>query len=384
MAKKRLASLLFLITLVTLLSIAFGQIIKISLVTPLDLFVFLLVSIWLLGKPIFKAKLTLPIFAFAGIGFFSLLINSQNLTPNQFFVSFLYLERWVFLAGIYFVVRDFDNRAKQLLLFWLAIAGVLTAALGIAQYFLYPDLRNLFYAGWDEHLYRVFGTFLDPNFAGAFFVLAFILILGLILKYKSRVLIIGLALTFIATLFTYSRSAYLMFVITISVFLILVGKKRLLVVILILFVAGVLLLPKNLPSEGVNLLRIASIQSRHDSAQNALTIFKDDPVFGVGFNAYRYAQLRYGFIEKADVHSGGGTDNSFLFVLATTGIVGLLVFIYLLYKILAVAKITNTITSKIVVAGILGLCVNSFFINSLFYESILAWFWVLIGAMEKK
>ena len=37
--------------------------------------------------------------------------------------------------------------------------------------FVYPDLRNLWYLGWDPHYYRVFATLLDPNYVGILLVL---------------------------------------------------------------------------------------------------------------------------------------------------------------------------------------------------------------------
>ncbi len=55
----------------------------------------------------------------------------------------------------------------------------------------------------------------------------------------------------------------------------------------------------------------------------------------MGFNSYRYAQEHFipngNSIEKS--HAGAGTSNSYLFILATTGIVGLAAFIYFGSKI---------------------------------------------------
>ena len=67
--------------------------------------------------------------------------------------------------------KDFKSLVKKLIIF----IGIFIVGLGFIQFLFYQSLRNLFYLGWDEHLYRMFSIFLDPNFAGAFFVLYYFL-----------------------------------------------------------------------------------------------------------------------------------------------------------------------------------------------------------------
>lgn len=390
------------LTIILILTLAFGQLVRIPLgflgydnifVTPLDVASLLLFLFWILSKPnITRSKLSKPIIIFAAVCFLSLVINSQYLLPNELFASFLYLLRWFVLASVYFIVSDFDKKVKQKLKIILLFTGFATVLLGLTQYIFYPDLRNLYYAGWDEHLYRVFSIFLDPNFAGVFFVLTIILMMGMFYEKISKVwrvtISIGIILATAATLLTYSRSAFLTLFAATAIFLWLVNKKRLIVVFYLFFAVGIFLLPKNLPSEGVNLSRTASITARQQSMKKTIAIFKDNPLFGVGFNAYRYAQKRYGFLEETNwqtVHSGAGTDNSFLFVLATTGIIGFIAFANLLYAFVKNTLILqNTIFSRVVFVSIIAITIDSFFVNSLFYESILAWMWILVALMENK
>lgn len=143
-----------------------------------DILLVIVISIFILNSAFkkniqkkFNSPLSVPIALFASIGLFSLVINSIYLKQAEFFTSFLYLLRWVLYAGVYFVVRSFDSYFKSKILILLVIAGMIIVAGGYLQYFLYPSLRNLYYLGWDEHLYRMFSSFLDPNFAGIFFVL---------------------------------------------------------------------------------------------------------------------------------------------------------------------------------------------------------------------
>lgn len=371
--------LLFLI----IVALPLGEIARISVseiaVTLMDISVVALVGLWFFKKRrIPKAGLKKPLGIFIGLLFFSLLVNSTRLEFRELFISFLYMVRWIFYVFLYFIVFDL-NRFKPQIEKWMITGGFVIVLIGFIQYFLYPDLRNLFYAGWDEHLYRMFSTFLDPNFAGTFFVLFFMFLMDkLLIKDKNLVLKIILVLTFIAIILTFSRSAYIAFIVAV-IFLSTLNKRKifgLLVVtvfVLSVSIASVMVLK----SEGTNLLRKASSEARIESMNKAIKIIKDYPIFGVGFNSYRYAQQDYGFINESKmlVHSAAGTDNSFLFILATSGVVGSLAFIYLYYKVFM-------INSNLLKVSLISLFVNSLFVNSLFFPPIMIWMWILIALRE--
>ncbi|HSX08851.1 MAG TPA: O-antigen ligase family protein, partial [Candidatus Saccharimonadales bacterium] len=150
-------------------------------------------------------------------------------------------------------------------------------------------------------------------------------------------------------------------------------------------------------SEGTNLFRTTSSNARVATSQDALIIFQKNPILGVGFNAYRYARLTHPLTclpagrssskggETLTVdHGGAGTDNSFLFVLATTGIVGFVAYLYLLWSMVKVGKtnLGENPYSAVLIASLIALCVDSFFINSLFYPFILVWVWIVIALTE--
>ena len=109
------------------------------------------------------------------------------------------------------------------------------------------------------------------------------------------------------------------------------------------------------------------------SWKNSIQIFKENPFLGIGFNLYRYKQLDYGFITYDELysHSSAGADSSLLFVLATTGIVGVLVYI--------VSFIISFFHGDTVAKAVLpSLFVESFFINSLFYPQIMFLMFIVI------
>ncbi len=341
---------------------------------------FALSSIVMFKGRIKRPRLTKPILIFSSAALLSLALNFTNLKTDELLVSFLYLLRWVIYAGVYFIVSNFDKNFKNKVPNMLVTVGGVMLSVGFFQYLWYPNLRNLYYLGWDEHLYRMFSTFLDPNFAGAFFVLYFLFVLDTFLKKRNKWLIILLTATFLGIILTFSRSAYLMLFAGSLTYLLFKGKKKLILGFVFLFVLAVSLLSMvGLKSEGTNLLRTASGAARIATAKDAMFIFKENPIFGVGFNAYQFASERYGFSKQSKYpdHAASGTDNSFLFILATTGLVGLGTYLYLLFKIISKSK-----KSAVIVSSFIALIFGSLFINSLFYTFIMLWMWILVGLSE--
>lgn len=353
---------------------------------------------------LFKGKFTLPIFLFFIIGFISLVINFNHLKINEFFLSLSYLLRWILYAGLYFVVNSFSAKFKNKIIYLLIISGGLLVLFGFIQYFFYSNLRNLYYLGWDDHMYRMFSTFLDPNFAGAFLVLYLIFLSGIFLYFLKNQQNNLAILTIIVLLFslssiylTFSRSALIMLLVTVFTFSMLIKKIKLFLGLIVISFLVILISSKNFYIENINLFRTFSSNERFKSAKDALIIIEKKPMLGIGFNAYRYAQVRYNlrYYENAFnkySHADAGADNSFLFVLATTGILGFGAYLYLLYKIIKYSFVKYKTSKKysldyflsvIIISSLVGIIIDSMFINSLFYGFIVIWIWVIVGLLKK-
>ncbi|HZQ29513.1 MAG TPA: O-antigen ligase family protein [Patescibacteria group bacterium] len=379
-----------LISIIFLILLPLGQWIRLDLnnglsLVPLDLGIAALsVIFFLTNYRKITGKFYKPIMLFMAALFLSLFLNFGSLELKQFLISGAYLLRLGFYFAIYFLILN-SKKVKQKLPSLMLISGTLLLIIGFIQYAFYPDLRNLYYLGWDEHLYRLFSSFLDPNFAGSFFVLFFVFLIGTLNKNKFKYLLSGLSV--LAVFLTYSRSGYVMLITSTIVFFLLKGKYTFIIGFVLVFLITLVAISKlSHSSEGTNLLRLASTEARVDSAKNAIAIFKNSPIFGVGFDSYRYAQHRYGFLNKnwENVHSGAGTDNSFLFILATSGMVGFLAYIYLLLSILKNSLRSKDRYSIILFSSLVGLIINSLFVNSLFYPAILLWLMALLGLRENK
>ncbi len=361
-----------------------------------DILIGFLVISWLAfhiltKRPFQKNRLAKPIFIFSFLAGLSLLVNFFNFSFREVVVSGLYLLRWIFYAGVYLVVSELVMLRYLDISKWkrgLISVGSAAAVLGLVQYFLYPDLRNLAYLGWDPHKYRVFGTFFDPAFLGLILVLTIILIVdNLLSKIATRRLLLYafyllLSTCYLTLALTYSRSSYLAYLVGVGIIAWMKKSARIFMAAVLLGVLTVFLLPRPPGSEGVRLEREESIKGRIKNWQESLIIFKDKPLLGVGFDTYRYVQRNYGFLNQADwqeSHAGAGADSSLLFVLATTGILGLAAFSYLTYM-----TYTTYRKNLVITASLGALFIGSWFTNSLFYSWIMLWLWVLLGITEDK
>ena len=322
----------------------FGQIIRLGILHPIDIVVGIgaaYVIIKCLPKPsVFKY-------------FFNfLLIAAFTWVLGATFYGFLYLIRLG--AYFYFSVFIFNLKNKKTLPSFLIALSLFSALFGWIQYFWFPSFKSFMVWGWDEHLYRIAGTFLDPAF------LALILVFGIILSRKTLITLF-LALTLA---FTYSRAGYLAFTAA------MLFQKRFLLIFAFLLL--ILFLPRP-AGEGVMLERTASIINRFNNYKQTLNIFEKNSLFGVGYNNLCSAKN-----SDFSSHSCFGSDSSLLFILATTGVIGFISFIYLVFGI------SRYLTSYIFYPTSIALLVHSLFSNSLFYPWVLGWLMILLGSKIKR
>ncbi len=326
----------------------------------------------------------------------SLISQITRLRMGQIGISGLYLLRFGVYAGLLpvFALDKRLNKLGRLGLWW---AGLGIAVLGLSQYFLYPDLRNLYYLGWDPHAYRVFGTFLDPNFTGIILVLEFFLTWYLWLgkNLSKMIFVLGLVISFMTLLLTYSRGSYLAFIAGVLVLVFwlnisLIRKIGLVSLGGVVFCALLWFLPRP-GGEGVNLLRTLSVFSRIENSQEAWNIFLSSPAIGIGFNALRYWRDQTNLTPGTQSlsHSGAGFHNSWLFVLATTGIMGFFAYIWIWAKVLGMGKIKfisqiwDKSGKQLLFVSAVAVFTHSLFDNSLFYPYVMTWMWILAGSTVK-
>ena len=401
--------ILEILIIISLLLFPLGELVRIEIfknitLHPIDISMSLLLVYWVYlqiknKKNIFKAEGSRSIMIFSAVALISLLVNLGWLKINEFITSIMYLVRWLLFASVYFAVKDSSVYFKKKILGkLLVLVGVIVLILGLMQFFFYSDLIILYKFGWDKHVYRMFSSFLDPNFAGTFFVLYLLFVGSLsfdnIRRKKYRLVFLYLtiaSITLIAIYMTYSRSALLMLLVSSTIFFFLIKMKRLIFIMIAVTLLYVYIVSPNFYIENTNLLRVNSSKERIKSAGVAMQIIEKNMVFGVGFNAYRYALEKYNFRAPKTLypsHADAGTDNSFLFILATSGVVGLLaylsIFFLLFKKVYREAIDGKNILAAAVFSSGIGLIVNAQFINSLFFWPVMFWMWIMLAIIDSK
>lgn len=328
---------------------------------------------------------------FVLIAILSLVFSPLNLTHSEILISFSYTIRLsAFILFSLLIYSKVFFKKEHNISFILISSSTILATLGILQILFIPDLSFLQSLGWDPHYFRAASTFLDPNFLGAFLVLALIL-----LSQKSQRInkwtSIKFIILYIAIFATFSRSSYLMFFVSFVILSLL--QKSLKLLLLTFLLTSVLLIGfygyTQAVSKPRNINREVSASSRLSTWQQGIKIFKQSPIIGVGFNSYRYALRQYNLAEDDFNNTRGASanDSSLLFVLTTTGLAGFityLTFLYLVIKRGLSVFFSGNYFGAVVVAGIGGLLIHSIFNNTLFYPPILAWMALCLSQLNPK
>jgi O-antigen ligase len=417
----------FLISTLLFVAVAFGQVLKISVVPNTNfsvnvvdltasLFALFFLT-YLLAKrqlktfleAIWSNKIWQGFFIFIIWALIALLLNSWHYAPKDVLTAFSYWGRFfaVFTtaSGVYYLFKESKSEVRRLFVNNFLLWGAVLTVLGYVVLILFPDFSFMVPYGWDPHLNRLLSTFYDPNFFGGFLALVMAVILGQLNQenYKQKkILIFLLLLCWVALYLTYSRSAWFAGAITLTVVAWPKGWK-LSLAILVAFMM-ITLIPNRLSDRfsqagsffdkdsfdsSLNLNEISenadpSAASRSASLKRALELGERSWLIGVGYNAYGPGLIRYNIVdgEKYKGRSTQGSDSSILNVFATTGIIGLVLFIRFLWFFGLNFFGRWRENGKGSLAGAvfgysIGLFAASFFNNTLFYTLIFLPFLIL-------
>jgi len=389
-SKKNINNFTEILIFLFLILFPFGQIIRISLnflgtnivLHPIDFIVGAGLILFIL-KSCKRPRIFGYILSFLGVALFSYLLSYTAFEGERIYVGGLYLLR-LFAYSSFFVLAwnmaKTNRKYPKNLFSSLIIVAFAVSIFGFLQYFLYPDIRSFTIWGWDDHYFRLLGTFLDPGHTSIILVFGFLAALVKYLKEKDKKLLLILAIIIVSITFTYSRAGYL--ALTGGLFAVFSLKKnlRIFFIIILAFVLLVISLPRP-GGEGVKLERTASIVLRMEDYRDTLTIFDKAPLFGVGYNNMCIARAK--FLDQVNLssHACSGSASSLLLVLATTGILGFLTFVNLIQKLVAdLAKNTYGLTF---LSCLVALLIHSLFVNSLFYPWVMVWMGLLLSISLK-
>lgn len=386
-------NLIWFLTIATLLASTLGEFGKYpfgnvgNAVNTLDVLTGITVGVFLIWKIGITKKIDFPkvyyfLIGFMAVGFLSLVVNLN-------FSGVLYLARFILYSLFFWIgyslISDRNFRKNQLNGVVL-VTGLAGAVLGLLQLFFYPDLTFLNRFGYDPHIYRLSGTFLDPNFLGAFLTFGYGVSVIFFLQENLKKYLLAIMMLFISVILTFSRSAWVMLAI-LNIFSIWLLPKKIIIWLVLVGVLVAVFVPKVQERIFGAFTIDISASERFNSWDKGIELFKMNPVFGIGFNNIRSVSMENGLLKPFTAdggNSGAGVDSSWLLIFATTGVLGGVLFGLFYLKIwLDFLKAFLKYNQKeyLIIVGLMtGFFIESQFINSLFYPPVMLIFFLITGA----
>ncbi len=324
------------------------------------------------------------------------LINSINYRDSAK-GGIVRLIQYIFVFFI--IVNELkDKRHLRRIIFFMALGATLSSFDGIWQVSTGKDFIRHYASVINIGLVRATASFKDSNTLGIYLSAIAPLIFGLAIYYFKRIkkiifIFVSLA-ALIGIALTYSRPT-LLAIYAALFFLGLIRKDKVLIGLLFLFtLISPFILPgsvKNWAKQvNYNPLRFMCNDDRIAVYRNSLNMIKAHPLIGVGANTYmkNYKQYKeypeYRNIVTSDYMYA---HNNFLHMAAEIGLIGLAIFIWLLYKLFTeCGNIYRSLNDNFlkVVSLSLSACLIAFLVNgltesSLYYSRVAILFWYIAG-----
>lgn len=317
-----------------------------------------------------------------------LIVNAfitRNTPGPAFFFSFKILEFSLFCLAATDLLKDqkIKKTASLILmfsLFWesLLLIGQFLRQASIGFYFLgertfssaTPSIAHVDLFG--SQLLRPYGTFPHPNVAAAFLLIS-ALILTIINKAnffkKYMLLFIPITVSFIMAVSKTAAASTILAALALT-------KKPQLVILGALMLLTSLFWLKNLPET-----QLATISERITLIQAATDIAAKNPIFGVGSGNFIASLATLNLFTLTQIRLLQPVHNVFFLILSENGLIGLLIFSYLLF---AVAKFAITPQKIALFITLLVLASFDHFLWTLQQGQLLLWLSIAVIASRQQ
>ena len=294
-----------------------------------------------------------------------------------------------FVLSYFVVINTIENEKQfKFILYIFSIAAVITAFYGLYQY-MFGDLYSQ--AWLDKEMFedikmRVYSTFENPNVYGEYLILAIPIIAGLLWTekgiFKKLFWLGSLGVTMLALALTFSRGCWLGIILAIGLLAIMIDRR-----FILLGIVALLFLPFVLPESIIN--RFLSIGNMGDSSTSyrvyiwmgTLAMLADYWFSGTGLGITSFNTIYpiYSYNNISAPHS----HNLYLQLVVEFGIVGLIIFLGMLYNfykemIISICKKKNILTSSLI-AGVSGFMLQSMFDHTWYNYRVVLIFWIIIA-----
>jgi hypothetical protein len=339
----------------------------------------------------------------------SFILSVRLWDPAEMAAGSLYIVRWVILGVVLWLAVEesrtgVESQARALSAILFAASAL--SLLGFVQLAFFPnmsDLKETFpevaESLTDPQVGRLVSTVLDPNLLGVILSPSFVIAVARLVcgpRAGRRPAVISAALILVAMLLTVSRGTLLAAGIGSAVVFALVAPRLLWGLVFAVPGLGLvaprlfqrfqemLWAPDGVPVSvmGFRFQPEPSAYARIGSWLAALRISSEHPLAGVGYNNFGLALLQNH--EKDAVLYGA--DSSLLLILGTCGVVGLFVYLRLLWRIVQDALAGFRIgsdTDRWIPVAILGaftaMMAGSVSTNALIYPPVMIFLWTLAG-----
>jgi O-antigen ligase len=351
-----------------------------------------IILIFLIKKFIFR-KINIPITPLNILLYvFWIVIFISFLRSAHFKESIRGTVRILKYTLFYFSVADFlkEDKKRLIRLFWalIYISGF-SFLNGIFQDIFGFDFLRHRQIDKLDYLHRINASFVTPNDFGAFIIsvlpLTFLFLSREIPKNKKIILFSIFVLGFFCLIRTSSRSAWLGFLIGAIIFFLYFGKRLYILIPLIIFIFFIFSPHALFRITNIFSLEKNTVWERFQLWKGTWNMIKEHPLLGFGINTYSEYFPKYKPPEYPDIRY---THNSYLQMWSEIGIVGLIIFLSIVFTVLGLAfrnlrkKIKLGFRSLILlglIAGNLGFLIQSGLDTNLYSLVLFTLFWLLIA-----
>lgn len=272
----------------------------------------------------------------------------------------------VFILFITFYVLLENFVAREVSVIDIFITYLIGISFVVSLYGLF-QVAGIDFLSWEVRN-SALSTLGRRNFAAEYLVMVIPYVYYLVIKERRWWLYIVLISSVMHLIFTFTRASYLGFFVSSVLFFMFYGikipvRKRLTVVLIILLLSRICF-------SGVKTFEPGTVKSRLLIWNITLKMIRANPVIGVGPGNFFINYPYYGIGEEEALRGVSlvvdRAHNDYLEVCAEEGIVGLILFLYLLYSFFRVAFILYREAdreSRLLMAGIIcsvvGICVNA-------------------------
>ncbi|EJE7233677.1 O-antigen ligase family protein [Clostridium sporogenes] len=291
---------------------------------------------------------------------------------------------------LFFIIKYEVYKKKNLdkIIYSYIFTSIIVGVIGICEYLKGVGLTH---KGEFSTVVRCVSTLENSNNLGGFFIMIVFPMMVLSFKekqkYKKNIYILCSIIAIINIIISFSRNAWLAFIIGYIALIIVFNFKLIYGAIL---GAGVSLL---IPKIGNRLREIGDISqnlSRVSLWKIAWEMIKDKPLLGVGNGNYRtlypqyYKKVKYlGYTAQAKFHP----HNAYLKAQCELGVVGLIsllgIFVSSIWKVSELSKKSNNIFYKYFYKGFIASLIAFMFMNFIdnFFSApkVVAFFWIILA-----